>query len=336
MAATVAAACAGGEAETSTGEIAAIPVRVAEAVAGSVAPPIIATGTLGADEELTLGFKIGGVVARITGHPGDRVRAGHTLAILETREIDAAVARATATAEQAGREAARAKRLHEGGVISLRQLEDAETGERIARADLSAVTFDRRFAEIVAPSAGVVLSRHKEPGELASPGEAVLVMASGSRGHVVRVGLSDRDVVRVRTGDAARVRFDAHPDEWFTGRVTEVGGAAHQQTGTYTVEIAVPASPRLVSGLIGTVEIAASSGERQLLVPVGALLEADGDRALVFTLGPDRRTVMRRQVRLTRVLGDQVAIAAGLDSGDVVITEGAAYLRDESLVEVVP
>src|SRR5690606_17494168 len=101
LAAAAAAACARGDAETSTGEVAAIPVRVAEIVSDTVALPILATGTLGADEEVTLGFKVGGVIARVAVSPGERVRAGQTLALLEMREIDAAVSRAEAAVEKA-------------------------------------------------------------------------------------------------------------------------------------------------------------------------------------------------------------------------------------------
>lgn len=336
LVATLAGACAQGSAETSTGEIEAIPVRVAEIISDTVTLPIVVTGTLGADQELSLGFKIGGVVARVAVDPGDRVRVGQTLAVLETREIDASVARAEAAAEKAERDAARAKRLHEGGVIPLTHLQDAQTAERIAKADLTTAMFNRRFSAIVAPSAGVVLRRNKEPGELASPGEPILVVASGHRGYVLRVGLADRDAVRVRRGDPARVHFDAFPGEWFEGRVREIGGAAQEGTGTYTVEISLPPNARLVTGLIGTAEIAAASEGRHPLVPVEALLEADGERGIVFTLAPDGRTVERKEVRLSRVIGDRVVIAEGLDADGMVITAGAAYLRDGQAVEVVP
>jgi RND family efflux transporter MFP subunit len=332
----VVAACARGEAETSTGEVAAIPVRVAEVVTDTVTLPILSTGTLGADEELTLGFKVGGVIATVAASPGDRVRAGQTLARLDTREIDAAVARAEAAAEKATRDADRARRLFAGGVIPQVQMQDAETAERVASADLTTARFNRRFAAIVMPAAGVVLERAKEPGELVAAGEPVLVVATGTRGHVLRVGLADRDVVRVRRGSAARVRFDAFPGEHFDGRVTEIGGAANDRTGTYMVEISLLSDPRLVSGLIGTAEIESASGGRHALVPVDALLEVDGDAGIVFTLAPDGRTVERRQVRVGRVVGERVAIADGLENGGTVITDGVAYLRDGAQVEVVP
>ena len=328
--------CAGGAAETSAGEVAAIPVRVAPVETASVTIPVTGTGTLGSDEELSLGFKVGGVVARMNVSPGDRVRAGQTLAALDTREIDAAVSRAQAAAEKAQRDAARARRLFEGGVIPQRQLDDALTAERVAEADLTTAQFNRRFSVVVSPSAGVVLRRNAESGELVAAGEPVLVLASGTRGYVLRLGLADRDVVRVRLGDTARARFDAFPGESFAGRVTEIGGAADERTGTYTVEISIDGDPRFVTGLIGSVEIAAASGGEHPVVPVEALLEADGDRGTVFTLSSGDSTVERRSVRLTPMPGGRVAILDGLNGASTVVTSGGAYLHHGASVEVVP
>src|SRR5690606_286500 len=140
------------------------------------------------------------------------------------------------------------------------QLEDTETAAEVARADLASAAFNRRYAVIVAPAAGVVLGRSAESGETVAPGAAVLVFGSRARGSVVRVGLADRDRVRVQVGDAARVRFDALPGRAFDGRVSEIGAAAQAGTGTYAVEIAVPNAQGLASGLIGAVEIRPAAG----------------------------------------------------------------------------
>ena len=75
-----------------------VPVRVADVPHESLAPPILGTGLLAPKDEITLGFKIGGVVARVAVDEGDVVKQGDTLASLELREIDAGVARARAAA----------------------------------------------------------------------------------------------------------------------------------------------------------------------------------------------------------------------------------------------
>ncbi|MGH7545659.1 MAG: efflux RND transporter periplasmic adaptor subunit, partial [Gemmatimonadota bacterium] len=155
-----------------------LPVRAAPVVEAEVSPPIVATGTLGPKEEIALSFKVGGVIERIAVDAGETVRAGATLAALDLREIGAAVARAQSAAEKAERDLARAGRLYADSVVTLAQLQDAETAAEVARADLEAARFNRRYAVITAPAAGVILRRSAEPGETVAPGATVLVLGS--------------------------------------------------------------------------------------------------------------------------------------------------------------
>jgi len=328
------AACSNGAADEVT-QVPEIPVRVAPVTRAAVALPITGTGTFGAKEEVQLGFKVGGVIQRITVDAGQTVRAGQLLAELRMDEANAAVSRTGATADNTDRELARARRLYADSVIPLAQLEAREAAARVAQADLSTARFNYQYARIVAPSSGVVLERKHEPGELVNPGAAVLVLASESRGNVLRVGLADRDVVRVKQGDRASVRFDAVPGRVFSGVVSEVGRAAEPGTGTYLVDIQLRDTGGLVSDLVGNVEIYSAQGDPATLVPLAALLEADGDHGAVYRLASDGKTVERREVRVGFLVGDKVAVS-GVDSGATVVTQGAAYVRDGSTVKVVP
>jgi len=311
-----------------------VPVRVAPLAVETAAPTVSATGTLGPKEELSLGFKTGGVVASVRVDEGRAVRAGQVLATLDPGEIGPAVARAQSAADKAERDLARASRLYADSVATLSQVEDARTGRDVARAELEAALFNRRHATIVAPSNGVILRRNVESGELVQPGATVLVLGSEARGNVVRAGLADRDVVRLHLNDPASVRFGALPDRVFTGRVTEIAAAADPITGTYRVEVAVAGAERLASGLVGTLEIRTAAAGPVIMVPSTAVLEADGTRATVYTLAADGRHAERRAVTLAFFAGARIGIASGLEGARAVITDGAAYLENGSKVEV--
>ncbi len=294
-----------------------VPVRVAPVSLDRVAVPVTATGTLGPKEDVALSFKVGGVVARILVDEGQHVSAGQLLASLDFGEIDPAVTRARAAAEKGERDLARARRLYADSVATREQVENAETARDAAKAELDAATFNRRHAVITAPADGVILRRQAEPGELVAAGTPILTLGSGARGQVVRAWLADRDVVRVRRGDSAVVRFDAFPDRTFEGRVSEIAAAADPMTGTYRVEVALEAvkgpAAMLASGLVGAVEIRPAANQAVTLVPSESVLEADGSRGVVFTLGDDGRHAVRRPVTVAFLAGDRVAIAAGLE-----------------------
>jgi membrane fusion protein, multidrug efflux system len=335
---SVLAACRGSDAQpvASNGASRPIAVRAAPVTDTTMARPIIATGTVAPKDEITLSFKVGGVIARVNVDPGNVVRAGQTLAVLELREIDAALARARSAAVKAERDLERAQRLYADSVVSLADYQDAQTAAEVARADLDAAAFNRRYAVIVAPSGGTVLRRSAEPGENVSPGTTVLELGSQARGTVVEVGLADRDVVLVREGDPAVAHFDALPGREFPGQVTQIAGAAEAVTGAYAVEIALRGAGALVAGLVGRVEIRPRQGAPATLVPIEAVLEADGDEATVFALSPDSTRAERRRVTVAFIAGSSVAVAGGLEGVTAVLTDGAAYLDDGVAIELAP
>jgi RND family efflux transporter MFP subunit len=332
------AGCRGGdlrEVETN-GSPRAVTVRVAPVTDAMLARPILTDGTVAPKDEIALSFKVAGVIARIAVDPGDPVRSGQVLAALDLKEIDASLAKARSAARKAERDLARARRLYDDSVVTLAQREDSETAEEQARADLETAAFNRRHAVIVAPSAGTVLRRSAEPGENVSAGTTVLVLGGRSRGNVVRVGLTDRDMASLRKDDPAVARFDALPGESFSGRVSQIAAAADPGTGTYQVEIALDDGGKLTAGLVGRVEIRPSRGAPATLVPVEAILEADADAATVYALSPDGARAERRRVTVAFIDGGQVAVARGLEGTAAVVTDGAAYLDDGSSVRVKP
>ena len=311
-----------------------VPVRIADVPHESIAPPILGTGLLAPKDEITLGFKIGGVVARVAVDEGDAVRKGDILASLELREIDAGVSRARASAEKAERDLARAQRLFADSVATREQVQDAETAAEVARAGREAAEFDRRYAVITSPADGVVLRRWSEPGELVAPGDAVLQVGGRSRGSVVRVALADRDVARVSVGDPATVRFDVRASEPVTGTVRRIAAAADPATGTFRVEIEVPQAGRLTAGLVADVEIRPVADGPLPVIPVDAMLEADADSATVFAFAAAAGRAERRAIRIAFLTGDRVAVASGLDGVTQVVTAGASRLSDGDPVEV--
>jgi multidrug efflux system membrane fusion protein len=266
---------------------------------------------------------------------GAPVRAGQVLASLFLPEIDAGLAKATSAAAKAERDLERARRLFADSVVTLSQLQDAETAFEVASADLQAAEFNRRYAVIVAPANGIILLRHAESGETVNPGTPIVTLGSRERGAVLRVGLADRDVVRLQAGDTALAHFDALPGRIFRGVVSEIGAAASPGTGTYAVEIRLSATVPLAAGMVGRVEIFPASGVSTAVVPVASLLEADGDEATVFVLTDDGAHVRRRTVEVAFLDADRVAVTEGLEGGVSVVTEGAAWLVDGDEVRVI-
>ncbi|MFN8574439.1 MAG: efflux RND transporter periplasmic adaptor subunit [Gemmatimonadaceae bacterium] len=317
-------------------------VTLAPVVAAGDEAPITAIGSLGAKDEVTLSFKIGGIVAQVHVDDGAAVRRGQVLAELDQREIEALVAKATAAAEKSRRDASRIERLYHDSVATLAQWQDAQTGREAAEADLRAARVNHEFATILAPANGVVLSRNVSAGQLVGPGTAVIQFASAARGSVLRAGLPDRDAVRVKVGATAHVTFDAVPERQFIGRVTQVAPSADARTGTITVEVQLEGVSGLPSGLVGHLTITGGSSHRGAVaaagvsaIPAEALVEGDGTRGVVFTVDSSSHRARRVSVTLVGIERDRVLVR-GLDGVASVVRSGATWLTDSAKVEVKP
>ena len=313
----------------------ATPVRIAEVTQATRALPIRTSGRLAPKKQMQLSFKTGGLIDKFYVDEGSRVRAGQRLARLDMAEIDAHVQQAQSGFDKAERDVARMEALYRDSVVTLEQLQNTKTAQEVAGSGLQIARFNRRHSEIRAPANGRVLRRLAEVNELVSTGEAVLVFGA-AQGWVVRVGLSDRDVVKLKLNDEAALHFDAYPDRPFKGWVSEIAEAADPMSGTFEVEVSVDdADAVLKTGFIARVDLMPSDTAALFYIPIEAPVEGDGRDGIVYAVEAQSETARRVPVRIAEILDDEVAVTAGLDSVATVVTEGAPYLSDGARIQVV-
>ena len=333
VAAALASACGSHAEEKQQAD--ATPVRVRPATTGPATPAFQTNGSVAAKHEMRLSFKTAGVIRAIHVEEGVAVRAGQKLAEIELTEVNAQVEQARQLAEKAHRDLERGERLYADEVISLEQLQDLRTQAAMQKAALEAARFNRGYSVIVAPSDGVVLRRMAEERELVPAGQTVLVVGARESGYVVRAALADREIVQLKLGDPAEIRMDAYPRQALPGTLVEIASAA-DASGMFPIEVRFDSVPvRLASGLVAKLNLYPASSRANLLtyVPIGALVEGDGDRASVFVVDGD--VVKRRAVRVAFIAPSEVALAEGLEPGERVVTDGALYLEDGERIAVV-
>jgi RND family efflux transporter MFP subunit len=313
-----------------------IPVKTAAVVREAVSIPVHASGKLVSTTESRLSFKTGGIVGRIWVDEGEAVSGGQILAELETDEIEAQVEQARSGYDKAKRDFERVKRLFADSVATIEQFQNAETGLKLAESALAIAEFNLEHSAIRAPSDGRVLRRFVETDEMVGPGMPVVLFGTSGEGWRIRVGVSDRDIIRLRLGDPAIAAFDAYPGETFEAEVVEVGEAASPLSGAYEVELALRDEARtLVSGFVASVDIHPVRCDSMTVVPIEAVMEADGDEAYVYIPGESRTRARRLEVKVGCLTDAAVAVSSGLEGVETVITEGAAYLTDGAAIRIV-
>lgn len=311
-----------------------VKVRVKPVRTTQISLPVRSVGMIVASREIRLSFKTGGIIDRIEAEEGARVRKGDILAVLNLSEMEAQVNQAKNGYEKVLRDFARVKNLFADSAATLEQEQNAETALNVAKANLDMVEFNLAHSKIRAPDNGIILKRLAEPSEMIGPGYPVLLFGMEGRFWKIKTGLADRDFVRLQPGDSARVTLDAYPDEEFGAVVSLISESANPMTGTYEIELdLLPANRKLASGFIANLEIYPARKLSYCLIPIEAIVQAEGQTGYVFVVSDSMRA-RKLEVKINAVFGDEAAISGGLGEATAVVTEGAAYLTEGDCVEI--
>ena len=285
---------------------------------------------------------LGGRVQSVAARPGDRVRAGQTLALIAAPELGTAQAEAR-KAEQddnlARKSLARVAELVEAGVAPAKDLQAAQADaaraaaerERTqARLDLYGAAkgaVDQRYA-LAAPIAGVVVERNLNAGQELRP-DAVsekspfVVSDPGRLWYLLDV--SEADIAHVRPGARVEIGAVALAGDTVAGRITHVADFVDPQTRTVKVRGEVEnGDGRLKAEMFvsAVLRIPATQG---VIVPSKAVY-LRGEQHYVFVQAGEGRFV-RRPVRLGPTGNGHQVVLEGLAAGEQVVVDGNLLLE---------
>jgi multidrug efflux system membrane fusion protein len=313
-----------------------IRVKTAKIQHKRITKSIHTSGRLSSKAEMKLSFKVAGIIRFIFVDEGQKVKRGQKLAELDLSEIKAQVNQAQSAFDKAKRDVERVKKLYADNVVPLEQLQNAETGYEIAKSNLNVAEFNLRYSTIYAPTDGKVLKRFAEVNELISPGVPIFYFGTSGQEWIVRVGITDKEILNLQLGDSAVVIFDTYPGIEFLAQVAEIAETADLMSGTFEVELKVNQGKyKLISGFVAKVTIFPSIKQNYSIIPIEALIEGDSNHGFVYILSDDQNKVNKIPIQIGIILEKEIAVISGLEHVDKVVTDGAAYLKDGSVVEIV-
>lgn len=219
---------------------------------GSNDGPIQLSGTIEA-RDADLSFQVGGRIATMPVDEGVAVKAGEVVATLDDSDYKLGLRRAQAedAAAKASVVQARARlklttsELHrlsslaKKNLVSPQQVEQAQTNNESAAADLQraraqvkvtaaallTAQHQLNYVQLTAPNDGVISSRLAEIGEVVPAGKPVFSLSETVHPWV-RAYINETDLSRVRVGQEAEVRVDGLPDKVFKGRLSFISPKA--------------------------------------------------------------------------------------------------------------
>ena len=295
-----------------------VEVRFEKVAKRDLVAAVTASGKIQPKKKVDISADITGRITKLAVREGDVVTNGQFLLQIDPTIYEANLQRAQAllSAAQAGAVQARANRdqarralgrtreLHQQNpnLISTEQLEQAETANDIAEANLNAAEHqvdqsraavqeardNLRKTHITAPMSGRVTRLAVEEGEVAVPGTfskdvGLLLTVSDLSVIQAKVRVDETDVVRVHLGDSVEVSIDAFPDTTFTGRVTKISNSSiltatstatgqNERAVDYEVEITLNHPPADVRpDLSATARVVTDTRKQVLSIPIIAL-----------------------------------------------------------------
>ncbi len=299
---------------------------------------ISATGSLGARRDMAVGVPgEGGQIVRVLVEPGQWVSAGQTLAVIdrsvqaqESSQLAAQIEVNRADLRLAQSELDRALALVSRGFVSQadvdrkRATRDAAAARvRVAEAQLGASRARIGRLDVRAPSAGLVLARNVEAGQVVGAGSPALFRIAAGGEMEVRARLPQIELARLSVGVPATVT-PVGSDQSYQGSVWQISPIIDPQTRQGDARILVPYNRDLRPGGFASVEIRAGSTTAPLL-PESAVLTDDNGQYVLIVGRND--TIERRPVTIAAVTDQGVIIGDGISGNKRVVQSAGAFLN---------
>ncbi|MBI1906710.1 MAG: efflux RND transporter periplasmic adaptor subunit [Rhodocyclales bacterium] len=178
------------------------------------------------------------------------------------------------------------------------------------------------------PATGFVLEKKAVEGMRFTPGTAIYRIADLSSVWVI-ADVYEKDLARVRVGEAAQVRLEAFPDQAFEARVTYLYPTLNATTRTTPVRLELANRDGLLRpGMFAHVDVATAGSVVRLTVPKSAVLDT-GERQVVLRVEGEGR-FKPQPVKVGLRGRDHVEILEGLEDGAEIVVAANFLIDAES------
>ncbi len=283
---------------TAKAEVSDVQVRVTEV--GSVEPQV----------KVDVKSVLSGKVVELLAREGDRVKKGQVLARVEPdvnqardlSQVKNAVREAEITLKQARDTYERNRGLLNQGLLSQQADLESETKFSTAKANYDAALEKYKIVQesgvpiglanaditqrlnVTSPMDGVVIRRPVELGDTVTSGVSsfnagtVLMTVADVETMIIKAGVNEVDIGKVRLEQPVKVSLDAYPKVKFAGTIKRIAPAARldEKVKVFDVEITIDRQgAELRTGMTANIDVIGEKREKVLTVPVEALFRKD-------------------------------------------------------------
>jgi len=298
-----------------------------------IAKTVSASGEIMAERQATLRFQTSAQLIWVGVKEGDKVKKWQAIASLDVREVEKNIKKKLLAYlnERWDFEQSRDNYGVEGvSIESVGILTEAE--RRIlekAQFDLDSTVLDveiqdlaKKLATLVTPIEGIVVDIETPiAGINITPATAEFIIADPSEMKFV-ARVDESDIGQVEIGQDVEIVLDAYLEDVFEGLIQKISFSAVTTSGggtAFEIEILLPENEeeKFKVGMNGDVEIIISSAEDILTVPVGAVIEKNGEQ---FVKAIEGRNIIEVEVKTGIESETKTQILEGLNEGQIIVT----------------
>lgn len=286
-------------------------------------------GTVEANREMKVAFKIGGKIKSLAFEEGQLIEEDSLLGELDTIELMAKKEKAFENRNKAKRDLDRMEKLFNKKITPLASFQDAGSLYISAEAELKIVQDSLENSSIKAPFTGRIIKKLSEVGEVVSPGSPIAILAEIDP-ILVKASVPDNFIRKVKAGQTACVRVDSYPQKIFKGTINRLETTADPLSRTFRMEVRISnTGEKLRPGLIARVEVIHRKKGDGIFIPLDAIVEF-GSSPTVYVV----KDLMaeKRIIKTGDIMGENVEALEGLIPGEEVVISGQTYLKDKQPV----
>lgn len=302
----------------------ALPVSIFKVTPGGLTDRIVATGTIVANEQVTLSAEVAGRITSINFVEGAEVRKGTVLVTINDAELVAQLEKVKYNLKLAEEREQRSNSLLQKEAVSQEEYDRVLTDLNTVRAEISLIEAQLDKTKIIAPFTGTIGLRQVSIGAFVTPGQNI---ANLTQLQPVKIEFSVPERFAQSVSKSSKVNFSIE------------GNNKNYQADVYAVEPSIDPATRSVSvramypnknmelrpGSFVRIEFELNHMENALQVPAQAVIpELGGYKVFTYKGGVAKQSAITVGIRTS----DMVQVTSGLKDGDTVITSGILQLRD--------
>ncbi len=310
---------------------------------GTIPLTAVVPGAVVPDQRANISSRLMGFIKVLDLRVGHEVERGDLLFSIDSSDVNSAISQARSSYDQARATFIHAKtnfdrfaRLFKEASVSKQQFDTMRLQYQVAKEGLSGAKLglaqardQLRYVHVKAPFAGVVVDKMAVAGDLAVPGQPIVVIEN-LKSLSIQTQVSRSLFAVLRVGDEVEVLLDGQPAP-IVATIYTLVAAADPVTRTHTVKLSFPATGNINSGTFARVNF--KRGERQtLLIPQEAVLSRSGIAGVFVVI---EGTAQFRMVRLGEQQNNLIEVQAGVSLGDVIVINNHLSMLNGDLVEVV-